>query len=208
MALIDTWSWLVKLAAIVTASTVIWKYAIKPIVEFAKDTKNLIINLNIMYPILETIVHDFKPNGGNSLRDVVDRIELNLFLFEQKYRAVVEFQDIGVFETDKDGKYTWVSDKWLSITNQSWLDASNNGWIAQVAPEDRNNVWHEWESAVRQTRQFSMKYKIIDTLNGTTIVSSTAIPVKNKEGKVLAYLGKITSANQQSNSTGAGQFAG
>lgn len=184
-------SWLIKLAATLTATAVIWRFLFIPLRTHARKVANLLEAVSDAYPILQQMSKDFKPNGGNSLRDVVDRIEKSLYLFEQKYRAVVEFQEIGVFETDSTGKYTWVSDKWMDITNQSWLDASNNGWIADVSAEERDKVWHEWETAVSQTRQFSMTYKIHDKPDMAKTIRSLAIPVKDKDGKVIAYLGKI-----------------
>ncbi len=189
---VDKWSWLIKFAATLGAISMIWKFIFVPIKKHFFIVKDLLDAVSSSYPILEQISKDFKPNGGNSLRDVVDRIEKNVYLGEQKYKAIVEFQNIGIFETDKDGKYTWVSDKWLEITNQSWLDASNNGWVAQVSSEDRDKVWHEWENAVRQARQFSMKFKMHKKTDGIKNVSSFAIPVKDKDGKVISYLGHIT----------------
>lgn len=204
---IGQWVWIIRIGGIITAIMLINRYLLKPLKHFFVGIKNDISDIAKAYPVLEKISKDFKPNGGNSLRDVVDRIERNLFLFEQKYRAIVEFQDIGVFETDKDGRYTWVSDKWLEITNQSWVDASNNGWIAQVSSEDRDKVWHEWENAIEQARQFSMRYKVHDVPMGIKNVCSFAIPVKDKEGKLIGYLGKVSVITDKG-STGGGQYAG
>lgn len=206
-AIIENWQWIVRLGAIVLAGAALHKYIFIPIKNFVLDIKHSIEKFNVNYPILDQMAKDFKPNGGNSLRDVVDRIEKSVYLFEQRYHAIIEFQEIGLFETDKDGRYLWVSDKWLEITNQSWADASNNGWIAQVSSSDRDKVWHEWKVALDQGRQFSMKYLIHNNPSGVKIVSSFAIPIKDKAGNVLSYSGRLNVITQVG-SAGGGQYAG
>lgn len=58
-------------AALLIAYSVIWRKGIIPIYHFFQDVKRIAVAT----PILVEIAEEFRPNGGNSLRDVVERIE-------------------------------------------------------------------------------------------------------------------------------------
>jgi hypothetical protein len=58
-------------AAILTALGVIWRQAFRPVWRGLRRIEEAV-------PILLAITEQFEPNGGNSLRDTVDRIEARL----------------------------------------------------------------------------------------------------------------------------------
>jgi PAS domain S-box-containing protein len=186
---------IIKMGALATALGAIWNYAIKPLWTFLKKLNEHIQGLEISLPILEAIAKDFKPNGGNSLRDVINRIELRMDIIDERYKLLVELEDLGVFEADENGKYTWVSEGWMNVTNQSALEARGYGWQAGVHPEDRGKVSMEWEKAISQTRQFSMKYRIGENGHAKEIYC-TAFPLKTDDGKILGYVGRVSNTNK------------
>lgn len=59
------------IAALLIAYGVIWRKGLVPIYHFFQDVKRIAVAT----PILVEIAEEFRPNGGNSLRDVVERIE-------------------------------------------------------------------------------------------------------------------------------------
>jgi len=193
--LLENWSWLIKLAAIITSIAVVFKYILIPIKNWCVKIHSLFGKLSIALPILEDIAKDFKPNGGNSLRDVVNRIELRMDIIDERYKLLVELEDLGIFEADKDGRYTWVSEGWMKITNMSSVDASNFGWLAGVNSNDRGRVSLEWEMAITQERQFSIKYTIGENGSSKQILC-VAFPLKDETGKLLSYVGRITNLNK------------
>jgi len=46
------------------------------------------------------VVTELQPNGGASIRDSLNRIELRQVLQEQRQKAILSDMSIGVFETD------------------------------------------------------------------------------------------------------------
>jgi len=53
------------------------------------------------------IVCELKPNGGASVRDSLNRIELRQVLQEQRQWAILSDMSVGVFETDAEGEFIY-----------------------------------------------------------------------------------------------------
>lgn len=70
----DPIAWLIVAAAGVTAALTIWR---KVIIPFAKLV-GAINRIADATPVLIDIAEEFRPNGGSSLRDTVDRIETGM----------------------------------------------------------------------------------------------------------------------------------
>lgn len=63
----------------------IWRYLLMPLWNFGKA----IIQLSDAMPVLMKIAHEFKPNNGNSLRDIIDSNALALNNLEQQVEQLV-----------------------------------------------------------------------------------------------------------------------
>lgn len=188
--LLDDLSWIVKLSALLVSISVVYKFMYIPIRDLHKKTTSVVDRFEKEFPILEQIAKDFKPNGGNSLRDVIDRIERRTSMFDEKFKLLIELENVGIFETDMNGKYVWVSEKWMQITGQNSIESSNHGWISDVHPDDRDKVFEQWEKAIHQSRQFHMKYRIGEGNNFKT-VETVAFPIKNRNEVFTGYLGRV-----------------
>ena len=70
------WSqWLGAVAGSLIAVGVIWRKGLRPAARLIREFVRAADNVTEHWPTLLTIAEEFKPNGGNSLRDVVDRLE-------------------------------------------------------------------------------------------------------------------------------------
>ena len=65
-------------AGALAALGTIYTYALRPPILFVKEFIQVLSKLDESLPVLMEISHQFKPNGGNSLRDVIDRIERDI----------------------------------------------------------------------------------------------------------------------------------
>ncbi len=192
--LIQNFDLIIKFGGALIAIGTIWRYVFVPAKKFIQNINKTINDISNIYPTLEKIALDFKPNGGNSLRDVVDRVDLRLAFLEQKYNALVEFDDIGLFEMDKKGHCTWVSESWCKITGIKIEEAKIHGWVTSINHEDREKVFEEWKNAVEQQRSFLLKYRVRE--NGESrLIESRAVPLRSKTGDLIGYIGRIKNVN-------------
>lgn len=139
-------------------------------------------------PELKKMTKEFGSNG-NSLKDVLYRLENNLGHSDQKIKVIASYMGIAAFETDKKGLYTFVSRKWAEITGITAESAMGNGWINIVDEDSREDVYREWISCASQNREF---HSVINLSNyPEKEVSIVAWPIRNLDGSVEKFFGVI-----------------
>lgn len=110
---------------------------------------------------MKFIVGELRPNGGASIRDSLNRIEIRQVLQEQRQKAILSDMSVGVFETDTDGDFIWVNRKYLRMTGRAPSEVNGSGWINTVAERDRARVKQEWQDAMDAGREFESSYQMI-----------------------------------------------
>ena len=182
--------WIVQLGAIVTALGILWQKVFKPIYDWISKVRKVVTELEIGYPILEEIVREFSRDGKCIVHEKFEQLEHDMWLRRERHRIYQELDEAAIFETDETGDYLWVSEGWMNLVGQNMVEASGYGWLAGVNSLDRDRISNEWLTAQKQKRQFKMKFRIRE--NGKTRwVRCTALPVKDKEGNVYCYIGKL-----------------
>ena len=93
-----------------------------------------------LIPELKRVTAEFKPNGGNSLRDVMNRMENSLNHTEQKIRIISSCLGMAYFEANSKGEYTFVSKKWMDVTDFTFEQAVGSGWLSIVDKDMRKEL--------------------------------------------------------------------
>jgi len=158
----------------------------------------LIKRLKKSFEILEQLQSEFKPNGGTSLRDAINRIETRLLIEQHARRALSMALDAGVFETDSQGLCIWVNQCYSDLSGLSVEEAKNYGWVTGIYESDRERVVTEWDSAVRQKRMFSLEYSMLNSKqHELSKVKCTAFPVFNAKNELIHYTGIVIKIEQE-----------
>lgn len=172
-----------------------YRYFFRPVWTFHWKLLGFFDNFNIAFPILLQIAEQFKPNGGNSLRDVLNRIELRQSASEERILSLLRSSENPYFETDSEGKYTWVNRRWCEITCMHPDDAVGLGWLSTVLPDDQKKVSDHWSLCTSQLREFNLEYRLI-----TACEDKLVIPIKcvahvmwagKDKSKIIGYIGQI-----------------
>lgn len=190
------------IVAVAAALAVLWKpivTGIKKMIQLYRDMKSFGKNINTtikqvneIYPIVNKLNEDLKPNGGSSLRDAIDRIDHRVALSEQRSRYFAEHPGEISFETDVDGNTIWVSRGWEAVYGVSRDDAMGRGWIGGVHPDDREDVVREWYNAVKDKRRFEMRYRVNDET--PVYVYCESYPLVSTKGQIVGWLGYVKKA--------------
>lgn len=144
---------------------------------------------------IEKMHEEFRPNGGGSLRDAINRIETRLLAEQQTRRALsmVLDVDVAIFERDAAGLCLWINQCYSNISGLSLAEAKNYGWINAIDPRERDRVVNEWDSAIKQKRSFQMEYRIINTQTGIpTKVKCNSCPLHDDKDEIIGYVGTLT----------------
>lgn len=128
---------------------------------------------------------EFKPNGGSSIRDSLNRLETSVAATRQTSLTLASVLGVAYFQTDTHGDYTYVSKEWQRMAEMFAEDALGSGWINGVDHSHRNRVLNEWKEAIHYRRSVKIHCQMA---SGAT-VHITATPIKSQSGILEGYVG-------------------
>lgn len=139
---------------------------------------------------LDSLVAELRPNGGKSLRDLVEKINENTTYNREYVRATLDNDIQMIYETDPKGEYVWVNDTYGRYTGKQEHDLLGYGWMSTIPSDERHRVRTEWESCIEEHRDFSLEYEVVSAVGDKLKVLSTARPIKIT-GNIKGYYGTI-----------------
>jgi PAS domain-containing protein len=128
---------------------------------------------------------EFKPNGGSSIKDSLNRLETSVTATQQTSLTLATVLGVAHFETDEQGDFTFVSRDWQRMAHTIFEDALGRGWLLGIADEDRGRIDKDWYECVAHGRPFRGRF----TMLSGAIVFCTASPIKNSDKKIVKYVG-------------------
>ena len=136
-----------------------WRWLIRPIKnhieevsrhfkEFAAMTqvvKALDDKMNTtILPVINAVGTEFTKNGGNSIKDRIQRIDDMVTLGELRSKMIANnFLSVGAFERNTDGETTWVNKAICEMFGLTEDEMMGNGWLAGVDGHCREEVWRK-----------------------------------------------------------------
>ena len=139
---------------------------------------------------IEFVFQECKPNGGQSIKDAIKRIEDNQILLMNKNRIILDDYHTAIVETNAEGLITWANSTYLELTDRELRDILGNGWVNAIAPEFRDEVFADWQEALEQERNYEGYFEIQKPNGKRVKVHGTAIPTKDAE-HIRGYIGKV-----------------
>lgn len=129
------------------------KNLFKPLLNLLKSHEELILSV-------DTIKKEVTPNGGGSLKDVVNQlkrtcenIEKRQLVIEQRSRSSLQYHDEALFETDKKGNLLWANESFYNFAKKSAEDLEDFNWINIISERDRIKFLNEFNSCISMCRK-------------------------------------------------------
>ncbi|MBP0010094.1 MULTISPECIES: PAS domain S-box protein [unclassified Roseofilum] len=111
---------------------------------------------------------------------------------QQRYESLAESLFVGIFYTNKAGKYTYVNRRWSILTRLPEADAMGDGWMQLLYPDDREQVLRAWVNAVENQCACALEYRLQRPDGSTFWVCSQSTVERNSYGEMMGYVGSIT----------------
>ncbi len=140
----------------------------------------------------ETMRKEFSPNGGSSIRDILDRLESNQVIMAAQQDVQLQTQKLAVIHMDISGDVIKVSEPLCSLLGRSREDLLGRNWIDSICPEQREEVQLGWETAVEDHRNFTAHFDCCADDGDRVKVMMKVSPLHG--GKRLGFMGTITGA--------------
>ncbi len=131
--------------------------------------------------------------------DITERKRIDRVLAdkERHLSMLISTSPVGVFETDPDGKCTYVNERWSEITGLPFEAAKADGWVISLHPEDKEKVFAEWVAVVTEQRPFHMEYRFQHTDGNIFWVLGQSRDSRSVTGELLGYIGTITDITER-----------
>jgi PAS domain S-box-containing protein len=132
-------------------------------------------------------------------RDVTQRIEQleALAESEQRYRTLVTSSNIGIYETDRQGKCVYLNPRWSQLTGRPVEFGLGNGWAECLHPHDRQSVAQAFQTSLATGAEFRMEYRYLTPGGAINWVLGTAVPIRDAADNVTGYLGNVIDITDQ-----------
>src|SRR6185503_10600411 len=142
-------------------------------------------------------------------RDVTGQAHLTraLRFSEDRFRTLCEEAPVGLFLTDASGDCKFVNERWRAITGLKAADALGQGWARALHSADRDRVFHEWNLATANAREFASEYRFQNPDGETRWVEGRAVPLRNDHNEVVEYLGSVSDVTRRKQLEAAKELA-
>lgn len=179
---------------IIKGGKVVWTKALKPMYGiFRSNYKNLQAIPGLVQDVTqlkETLRKEFSPNGGSSIRDILDRLESNQVIMAAQQDVQLHTQKLAVIRMNKDGDAVNVSDHLCVLLGRLKEELLGKNWINAVCPDEREEVQSGWHSAVQDRRNFSAHFNCCTDAGDVIRVMMKVSPLPGKNA--LGFMGTVT----------------
>lgn len=159
--------------------------------------------------IVDSISKEFKPNGGSSIKDILNRTEKKVCNTEKKVCDIdnrldkIEFMtqlywdriDTPIFICGNNGKYVWANKAYLTLVESPLSQLVGTGWELTISKDEREMICDEWYRACNELRPCVIKYSIVTNSDKLIHVKCESHPlgkIKTGDEVDIGYIGFLT----------------
>ena len=174
--------WIGLLTPFSIAIGALWKFWLKKRYEEGRE----------LYKKVQIIAEEFRPNGGSTLRDAINRIEQTVTVNEQKTLALIKSLPLGTWISDSKGKCIDVNKSLCKITGRTESELKGDNWSNWIHLDMKDDVFDEWYRCVQNDLNFDMEYIFVKPDGKLQKVHGFAYQLKDKDGKLIGFLGTLS----------------
>lgn len=79
---------------------------------------------------------------------------------EGRFQALSDFSPLGIYHTDALGACTYTNPRWQQIYGLTLAQSLGYGWVEAIHPDDRAQVFEQWEKTAMQGGTFDMTFRL------------------------------------------------
>lgn len=164
----------------------LWKFWIKKRYDESKE----------LYLKIQLMADEFRPNGGSTLRDAINRIEEKVTVQEQKTLALIKSLPLGTWVSDAKGKCIDLNRSLCKITGRTESELKGDNWSNWIHSSFKDNVIEEWNRCVTGDLNFEMEYSFVKPDGKVQKVHGVAYQLRDKDGKLIGFLGTLAAIGE------------
>jgi diguanylate cyclase (GGDEF)-like protein/PAS domain S-box-containing protein len=107
----------------------------------------------------------------------------------ERFTTLTREAPVGIFETDQEGKRTFVNERWLEITGLT--EAQALAGVSPVHPDERSWVGPQWRAAAAAGADWDAEFRFVRPTGEVRWVSCHATPVYDDGGAITSFMGSV-----------------
>ena len=125
------------------------------------------------------------------VQDITDRkaAEVAIWESEQRYRAIGESIDYGVWVCDPEGRNVYASDSFLKLVGITQQQCSEFGWGDVLHPDDAEHTIAAWKECVRTGGTWDIEHRFRGVDGQWHPILARGVPVRDEEGRITCWAG-------------------
>ena len=116
---------------------------------------------------------------------------------EQRFRTLSQHAPVGIFQTDAEGRCTYVNDRWCEITGRSFEFARGDRWQQSIHPEDRAGVVEHWRGLVAGGARKALRFRFERPTGEARWVFGAATLLQDGNDQPAGFLGTVWDVTDQ-----------
>lgn len=139
------------------------------------------------------VMHDLTLHKAyqEELEEAIAARTAELRTSEERFSVLTELAPVGIFETDADGRYVYVNQKWCEITGLTLESAADDGWKMVVDPSERDYILDIWNEHIEEQIPLNLSVRIQDKTGTNMPVLVMAVPLYNSDKRFTGFLGTV-----------------
>lgn len=132
--------------------------------------------------------------------DMTERMEARQKLIEseKRFRELADSMPQMVWTANPDGHVDYYNQRWYDFTGLPEGSADNSLWPKVIHPDDMGPLHEEWSKSLKTGHIYEMEFRTKKASTGDYHwFLSRAVPVKDKDGKVIKWYGTNTDISDQ-----------
>jgi len=139
------------------------------------------------FKTVSEIAKEFKPNGGSSFRDRLDKLQDTMDSIGTMNNVCLDLIQFPLLKADKDGHVFWVNRQFIHEAEVSETEVMGLGWLNLVADDHRETVKSQWLSAVEDARSLNVEFEVVHGCTATLV----ALPLISQKHGLIGMVGTL-----------------
>lgn len=185
----------VQLVSLLVICVGLYRYLIKPSWRFHWKLYDAVDKAIKSFPVIMRMAEDFRPNGGTSLRDAVNRIEMRQNFLKSRMMALLNTTTGPLFEATVDGKWCWVNRAFCDVTGYLPEQVFGYGWLNLICQDYQVDITAQWNLAIQQKRDTILEFDLVLKNDVVVPVKIETTALRDEGEEVVGYIGRMSVVN-------------
>ena len=116
---------------------------------------------------------------------------------ETKFKFLTQAMPHLIWTATPDGKRNFFNQYMLDYTGRTFDSLKNDGWQKIIFPEDKEMSLDKWKHSIETGEEFTIENRLLDHDGKYQWHMGRAIPIKDDEGNITAWMGSYTNIQEQ-----------